>query len=97
MTQAGAQDRISAIFFLVTSASFGGFNAPLMIFPSERAVFMREYSANLYGAGVYYISKLLIEIPINSIIPLVTSTVRSRLIAFACSMLTLAVCRLHII
>jgi hypothetical protein len=57
--QSGVQDRVSALFFILTSASFGGFNGPTFIFPSERGVFFRERSANLYSTGVYYISKLL--------------------------------------
>jgi ABC-type multidrug transport system permease subunit len=80
--QSGVQDRVSALFFILTSASFGGFNGPTFIFPSERGVFFRERSANLYSTGVYYISKLLAELPVMTIIPMIQTTIAYFMIGF---------------
>jgi hypothetical protein len=35
-----------------------------MIFTVERKIFLREYAEDLYGALPYYISKIIIELPL---------------------------------
>ena len=44
--------------------------AMVMEFQKERGVFIRENSSNLYSVGVYYMSKLVLEMPLLLAIPL---------------------------
>lgn len=81
-TQAGAQDRVSSLFFIFTSATFGALNGPTFVFPSERAVFFREKSSNMYSTGIYYLSKYLTELPINVILPVISTTILYWMIGF---------------
>ena len=44
--------------------------AMVMEFQKERGVFIRENSSNLYSVGVYYMSKLVLEMPLLLAMPL---------------------------
>jgi hypothetical protein len=81
-TQAGAADRFSSIFFVMTSAVFGALNGPTFVFPSERGVFFREKSSNMYSTGLYYFSKYLVELPSNIIFPFISTTIVYWMIGF---------------
>lgn len=81
-TQAGAADRFSSIFFVMTSAVFGALNGPTFVFPSERGVFFREKSSNMYSTGLYYLSKYLVELPSNIIFPFISTTIVYWMIGF---------------
>jgi len=39
----------------------------MLSFPLERPVFLREYSANMYGTVAYFVSKLLVEVPLGAV------------------------------
>jgi hypothetical protein len=62
------QDEINSHFGALTmvmiSAMFGSGQPTLLEFPSERPMFMREYSTGTYSVVTYSISKLTMEIPI---------------------------------
>jgi ABC-type multidrug transport system ATPase subunit len=62
------QDEISGHFGSMTmvmiSAMFGSGQPTLLEFPSERPMFMREYSTGTYSVITYSIAKLTMEIPI---------------------------------
>lgn len=81
-TQAGAADRFSSIFFVLTSAVFGALNGPTFVFPSERGVFFREKSSNMYSTGIYYLTKYLAELPSNIIFPFISTTIVYWMIGF---------------
>jgi ABC-type multidrug transport system ATPase subunit len=81
-TQAGAADRFSSIFFIMTSAVFGALNGPTFVFPSERGVFFREKSSNMYSSGIYYLSKFLVELPSNIVFPFISTTICYFMIGF---------------
>jgi ABC-type multidrug transport system permease subunit len=62
------QDEISAHFGSMTmvmiSAMFGSGQPTLLEFPSERPMFMREYSTGTYSVITYSLSKLAMELPL---------------------------------
>jgi ABC-type multidrug transport system permease subunit len=62
------QDEIGAHFGAMTmvmiSAMFGSGQPTLLEFPSERPMFMREYSTGTYSVITYSIAKLTMEVPI---------------------------------
>jgi ATP-binding cassette subfamily G (WHITE) protein 1/ATP-binding cassette subfamily G (WHITE) protein 2 len=81
-SQAGAADRYSSIFFVLTSAVFGALNGPTFVFPSERGVYFREKSSNMYSSLIYYLSKFLVELPSNIIFPFISTTIVYFMIGF---------------
>jgi ABC-type multidrug transport system permease subunit len=50
------------------------FNLPMfsnvLVFQMERATFLREYCNQMYSLPAYLISKILVEMPVNMILPL---------------------------
>ena len=42
----------------------------MLEFQKERGVFIREYASNMYGTGSYYMSKLVLELPLLLLLPL---------------------------
>lgn len=52
------QAQVGAITNILISTMFGQAQGALMAFPSERPLFLREYSTNHYGVVPYFISKL---------------------------------------
>lgn len=74
-TQAGAADRFSSLFFILTSNVFGALNGPTFVFPSERGVFFREKSSNMYSTGIYYLTKYFSELPSNLFFPILSTTI----------------------
>jgi len=51
---------------------FGQAQPVMLAFPYERPMFMREYSTGTYGVTAYFLSKLLLELPLTFIQSLVT-------------------------
>lgn len=60
-----------AIFVIITNLSFTNIFSVLNVFPLEIPIFLREYGSGLYGVGVYYLSKTLVEIPFLILIPVI--------------------------
>lgn len=81
-TQAGAADRYSSTFFILTSNVFGALNGPTFVFPSERGVFFREKASNMYSTGIYYLTKYMAELPSNIIFPIISTTISYWMIGF---------------
>ena len=73
--KAQVQDRNGALFI----ASFAQVLLPvigtLAIFSLERPVVIREVSSGYYGVFCYYLSKMIIEIPLQIIITLITCSI----------------------
>jgi ABC-type multidrug transport system permease subunit len=47
----------------------------ITVFPPERAVFLQEQTNGMYNAYLYYLSKVISEIPLNIVIPAVYTIV----------------------
>lgn len=64
-TPSVVQSHFGAICNLMIGTMFGSSQPLLLQFPSERPVFLREYAANMYGTIPYFLSKMLVELPIT--------------------------------
>jgi len=62
-TQADVQSRAGGIFFGTIFMMFSGMFAPLMLFSVDREQFLFQNREGLYGPGVYYVTKIIPEIP----------------------------------
>jgi len=60
-----SRGHLGGLFNVLVAALFGAAQPPLLTFPLERVVFLREYSTGSYNAVAYFISKILVEIPIT--------------------------------
>lgn len=55
------QSHFGALIFVLINAMFGTAEPALLSFPSERPVFLREYSTNHYSVLAYFFSRLTVE------------------------------------
>jgi ABC-type multidrug transport system ATPase subunit len=70
------QSHMGGITMVGISGMFGAAQPTMLSFPSERPVFLREYSAGMYAIGPYFLSKSMVEVPL----------------IFATSAITIAMC-----
>lgn len=55
------QAQFGAIANLLISTMFSVAQASLLAFPSERPIFLREYSTNHYSVVTYFVSRMSVE------------------------------------
>jgi ATP-binding cassette subfamily G (WHITE) protein 1 len=55
----------------------------LSIFSEEKAVFIREHVNGYYGLPAYFFSKILVELPFQSLFPIIQSLIMYWVIGFA--------------
>lgn len=53
-----------ALYFLCTNYFMGNFFNAILVFQSERPVFLREQASKMYRVFPYYCTKVLVEIPV---------------------------------
>ncbi len=63
-TQAQIMSYTGAVTFICINSMFGVAQPILLSFPKEKPIFVREYSSGAYSAGIYYICKSLVELPL---------------------------------
>nr|XP_022306323.1 protein white-like [Crassostrea virginica] len=63
------------IFFAIVSLSLDSIFPILNVFPSEVPIFVREYGCNLYRVDIYYLSKIIVEIPFHILTPAIFMTI----------------------
>eukprot|EP00300_Choanocystis_sp_HF-7_P016356 c19385_g1_i1.p2 GENE.c19385_g1_i1~~c19385_g1_i1.p2 ORF type:complete len:669 (-),score=135.64 c19385_g1_i1:735-2741(-) len=63
-------DRVGILFFLLLYFSFDPIFHTLMLFPSERPIFLKERASGLYRLSACYLAKSGCEIPISLTFPL---------------------------
>ena len=73
--QVQIQDRNGSLFISCLSQIFLPVIGTLALFSIERPVIMREINSRYYGTLSYYLSKMIIEIPMQIIIALITITI----------------------
>lgn len=61
------QSHFGGITQIVISAMFGAAQPMMLEFPLERPIFIREYATDHYYVTSYFISKLLVELPLTLI------------------------------
>jgi len=54
----------------------------VLTFPAERAVFLREHSANMYGVSAYYFGRSTTEIPFVIFFPVLMTFVSYYIVGF---------------
>ena len=54
----------------------------LFMFPSQRALFLREKGTNSYGVLTYYLSKIVVDVPLQVVFPLLFSVISYFMIGF---------------
>ncbi|GAB0100161.1 ATP-binding cassette sub-family G member 4 [Sergentomyia squamirostris] len=60
---------LSCLFFFLLFIFFGNAMPTALTYPSEAAVFLREYMNNWYSLGSYFASKIIADLPLQIICP----------------------------
>jgi hypothetical protein len=63
------------LFLLVTNAFFTSFQNVLPVFSSEKPSFSREHSQGYYDMSSYFFAKILVELPLTVIFPIITASI----------------------
>ncbi|XP_047133027.1 protein white isoform X1 [Hydra vulgaris] len=71
-----------AIFFTVTTMSFGSITGSLFVFPAEIPVFLKEHKLGMYRTDVYFLSKVIAEFPSYLIGPILYSVIYYFMVGF---------------
>jgi len=71
----GVQDRQGSLFFIIVQTMFGSVMGVLTVFGAEKTVFIREYSARLYGLPAYFTSRYMVELPSHIVLPIVMAVI----------------------
>eukprot|EP00002_Diphylleia_rotans_P021398 TRINITY_DN4164_c0_g1_i3.p1 TRINITY_DN4164_c0_g1~~TRINITY_DN4164_c0_g1_i3.p1 ORF type:complete len:680 (-),score=125.78 TRINITY_DN4164_c0_g1_i3:252-2291(-) len=61
-SQRNVQDRLGFLFFSIILMFVTSFNAPINLFPAERAIFLHEARQGLYDTFPYFLAKLTSEV-----------------------------------
>jgi len=61
------QSHFGALVIITLNAMFGTAQPTLLAFPTERPVFLREYSTNHYSVGAYFLSKFFTEVVVTAV------------------------------
>ena len=64
-TQPGLQAHFGGLAQISIGGMFGLAQPMLLSFPLERPVFLREYATGTYSAAPYFLSKLMVEVPMS--------------------------------
>ena len=67
----GIQDTIGILFFIAINQAFSNVIGIINLFVNEKILAQKEIKSGFYGLPVYYLSKLIVEIPFTMISPLV--------------------------
>ncbi len=62
-TREALQSRTGLLYFCANGAIMNAMQMSILIFPEERAVFMREQASSLYDVLPYFLSRVLIDVP----------------------------------
>ncbi|XP_025094863.1 protein white-like [Pomacea canaliculata] len=73
--QKGVMNINGAMYVLILNLSFNSMFSVVNSFPSEVPIFLREYGSGLYRVDVYFLSKILAELPTFIVFPLMYITV----------------------
>lgn len=63
-------------------AMFSACQPTILSFPLERSVFLWEFSSNMYGTLAYFLSKMLVEVPLGAVQALLALLVSHRIMRF---------------
>ncbi|RNA30833.1 white isoform X1, partial [Brachionus plicatilis] len=71
LNQKGIQNIIGLFFLCEANNSFGSIISVINTFPAEIPVFIREHQNSMYRVVSYYLSRILIDLPVFIIIPII--------------------------
>mmetsp|Transcript_8049 Transcript_8049/g.7127 ORF Transcript_8049/g.7127 Transcript_8049/m.7127 type:complete len:428 (+) Transcript_8049:232-1515(+) len=69
----GIQGKISIAFSMSTNQTIAGIFSVVLMFITERPIFLREYANNTYSIWNYFLSKTIVETPLQLIFPILLS------------------------
>lgn len=72
MTQSGLQNRVGALFFILTMVFMGSLYSVLELFPTHRPIFLRDRAARAYSGIAYWNAKSFIEVPYDIVFSFLT-------------------------
>ena len=61
-TQTSVQNRLGAVYFLILCVTFANTFSVVLTFADERAVFLREQRARLYGVEAYFLARTSVDV-----------------------------------
>ena len=67
--QEGVQDRVGLLFFTVVNQAMVSLINGAIVFPPERAIFLREQANGAYNPYAYAFSKIFAELPLQVLFP----------------------------
>eukprot|EP00927_Polykrikos_kofoidii_P075047 TRINITY_DN7110_c0_g2_i1.p1 TRINITY_DN7110_c0_g2~~TRINITY_DN7110_c0_g2_i1.p1 ORF type:complete len:673 (-),score=101.19 TRINITY_DN7110_c0_g2_i1:30-2048(-) len=62
-------------------AMFSACQPTILSFPLERPVFLREFSSNMYGTVAYFVTKMLVEVPLGAFQALLALLISHRMMS----------------
>lgn len=68
-------DYNGALFYVITNISFSSLYGAIFVFPMEFIIYRREHKKDLYRSSMYFLSKIITEIPMETFIPLIYSVI----------------------
>ncbi|XP_077253751.1 ABC-2 type transporter family protein [Tasmannia lanceolata] len=74
-SQTSIQDRMGLLQVAAINTAMAALTKTVSVFPKERAIVDRERAKGSYALGPYVFSKLLAEIPIGAVFPLIFGTI----------------------
>jgi len=80
--QEAIQDRLGAMFFILTSQSLGAVTNVVTTFGDDKAVFLREHSNSMYRTSAYYLSKISVDLIFQFLFPFIASIISYFMIGF---------------
>nr|UOU03359.1 ATP-binding cassette subfamily G-like 8 [Brachionus rubens] len=89
--QQGTHNVQFSMFFTVTVSVIFSTLAAVLTFPSELPIYYREHNASVYRSDTYYLSKLLIEVPIFIILPAAHATIVYYMVGLDCDQNSFAI------
>eukprot|EP00826_Nyctotherus_ovalis_P046230 TRINITY_DN51_c0_g2_i5.p1 TRINITY_DN51_c0_g2~~TRINITY_DN51_c0_g2_i5.p1 ORF type:complete len:706 (+),score=187.88 TRINITY_DN51_c0_g2_i5:214-2331(+) len=66
------QGRVGTQFYMLTFCLLEAIQNVILVFPEERAVFLREQASSLYDISAYFMGKIIAEFPLNLLIPIIS-------------------------
>ena len=77
MDEQAIQDRSGLLFFAILSQMLLGILQVALMFPLERPIFDREFSAGYYSVGAYFSAKVVSEAPFQIVFPTISCAILS--------------------
>jgi ATP-binding cassette, subfamily G (WHITE), eye pigment precursor transporter len=74
-TLEGVMNRNGFLYIILLAISFNACQTIILIFPEERPVFLREAHNKLYTVSAYFFGKLIAEIPLAILVPILNSSI----------------------